>query len=72
VFLGVNTMSNCATCGDVGPYAETHALIAALNGDDEHLSEVLESSSKFELGTFADALDTVSDAIGARLGVMGP
>jgi hypothetical protein len=29
-------------------------------------------SSKFELGTFADALDTVSDAIGARLGVMGP
>jgi hypothetical protein len=65
--------NSCDRCGpDVGPYAETHALIAALNGDDDHLADLINDSTAFELRTFVDAMEGVTDVIGDRLGHGGP
>jgi hypothetical protein len=67
-------MSNsCEICGpDVGPYAETHMLVAALNGEREHLAELVAQSYASELRTTADALELMTDTIGDRLGYGGP
>jgi len=48
------TITVCDRCGDTGPYAETHALVAVMNGDLEHAADVLAESSGYELNQLLD------------------
>lgn len=63
-------MSTCDICGDVGPYAETHQLVAVMHGETEHARELIAQSNGTELRAFADQLDDLTELVLAaeRLG----
>lgn len=66
-------MSTCDICGpDVGPYAETHQLVAVMHGELDHARELVAQSYSAELRMFADQLDDLTGLIGDRLGYGGP
>jgi len=56
------TVNLCDDCGDVGPYAETHALVAVMNGDMDHAAEVLRESTAMELSQLEDYGDMLAQA----------
>lgn len=49
------TVSVCEHCGETGPYAETHALVAVLNGDLEHAEELAAELTSTEARQLVDA-----------------